>query len=170
MDLDPESAARAADAVRTMVKRHEDALAFPDRFPRPKRGIVALYKWIHDYGFLDATLSQLQGERIIPYSEIMLWRHKVRGTTPFSREKALIEENPRKRRWLLRYRNALSPPCTTRPNPCLARDLVIASLFSPGRIRAVDRSTGETVGLRRWTTTGRSLSFSMDKLIRRNQQ
>lgn len=51
--------------------------------------------------------------------ELMLWRHRIRGT-----------------------KCAVLPNHTTRPNPLVVGDIVVASIFSPGIVYAVDRKTG----------------------------
>lgn len=55
----------------------------------------------------------------IPIKELTLWRHPIRGT-----------------------KHAVLPPSTSRPNPLALANLVVASVFAPGAIYAVDRKTG----------------------------
>lgn len=52
--------------------------------------------------------------------ELAMWRHGIPGAN-----------------------HAVLPPGTARPNPLALNEMVIASIFSPGMIYAVDRSTGE---------------------------
>lgn len=52
--------------------------------------------------------------------QLALWRHDIPGA-----------------------KHAVLPPGTARPNPLALDNLVVASLFSPGMIYAVERSTGE---------------------------
>ena len=59
----------------------------------------------------------------IPIDDLTIWRHPIRGV-----------------------KHAVLPPKTSRPNPLALANLVVASVFAPGAIYAVDRETGE----RRW--------------------
>jgi outer membrane protein assembly factor BamB len=52
--------------------------------------------------------------------DLVLWRHSLEGV-----------------------KHTIEPPHTLRPNPLVVGDMVIASVFSPGSIHAVDRATGE---------------------------
>ena len=55
--------------------------------------------------------------------DLTIWRHQIRAAE-----------------------HAVLPPSTSRPNPLALADLVVASVFAPGAIYAVDRDTGK----RRW--------------------
>lgn len=46
------------------------------------------------------------------------------------------------------------PPSTTRPNPCVAGERLFVSVFSPGAICALDRSTGNLVWRREMQSLG----------------
>jgi len=54
----------------------------------------------------------------------------------------------RRVRWrtkLPEVKHAILPPSTTRPNPLVVGDLVIASIFAPGAVCAVNRGTGKLI-------------------------
>jgi hypothetical protein len=69
----------------------------------------------------------------IPIDDLTIWRHPIRGA-----------------------KHAVLPPSTSRPNPLALPNIVVASIFSPGAIYAVDRETGR----RRWRVTTGGLAAS----------
>ena len=73
-----------------------------------------------------------------------------------SRKQHFIEDLALWRHTLEGVDHAVLPPETSRPNPLVVEDLVIASVFSPGGIYAVDRATGQ----QRWTLPTNGLAGS----------
>ena len=74
---------------------------------------------------------------------LTIWRHKIRGAE-----------------------HAVLPNHTTRPNPLVVGDVVIASIFSPGFVYAVDRMTGR----QRWRVrtdglAGSTVTFAGGTLV-----
>jgi hypothetical protein len=65
--------------------------------------------------------------------DLVLWQHRIEG-----------------------IKHTTLPSQTSRPNPLVVGDMVIASVFSPGIIYAVDRSTGE----QRWMLSTNGLAGS----------
>ena len=64
-------------------------------------------------------MDESRAQHSHPLNELTLWRHRIRGAE-----------------------YAVLPNRTTRPNPLVVGDVVVASIFSPGIVYAVDRATG----------------------------
>lgn len=77
----------------------------------------------------DSPLDTLHARRTIPARDLLVWSARAG-----------------------KVEHALLPSCG-QPNPVVVGDLVICSLFSPGRVVAIDRQTGK----RRWALALRSL-------------
>lgn len=76
-------------------------------------------------------MNELHAPHTHPIGELTIWRHRIRAAE-----------------------HAILPNYTARPNPLVAGELVIASIFSPGIVCAVDRTTGN----HRWN--GRTGGFA----------
>ena len=81
---------------------------------------------------MDNRLEVLNPDAIYPASDLLLWKHPIRGT-----------------------KLGLYPPFGCFPNPVVHDDLVVATAFSPGVVCAVDKNTGERRWQRRLAELGR---------------
>ncbi len=84
----------------------------------------------------------LPTDRQLPARDLLLWRTRLKEVE-----------------------NAVLPPNTRRPNPLVTEDLVVACVFSPGQIVALERNTGKL----RWRVPlpyyGNSSALEVDGVI-----